>query len=133
MSTLIEVRSPIRGEILKTYRRPAEDEISATMKRAREAFTQWSQTPINERSRCVNSLRNLIVQKVDEIARDISEATGKTQTEAVLTELIPTPEIMKYYEKRRCPFCATSGGKQHGPSCILPPSSNTTRWGLFLF
>jgi len=100
VSTLIEVRSPICGEILKTYRKPTEDEISTTMKQAREAFTQWSQTPIKERSRCVNSVRNLIVQKMDEIARDISEATGKTQTEAVLTELIPTLEIMKYYEKK---------------------------------
>jgi acyl-CoA reductase-like NAD-dependent aldehyde dehydrogenase len=100
MNNLIEVRSPISREILKTYCKPAENEINATMKQAGEAFTQWSRTPIKERIRYVNSLRNLIVQKMDEIARDISEATGKTQTEAVLMELIPTLEIMKYYEKK---------------------------------
>jgi acyl-CoA reductase-like NAD-dependent aldehyde dehydrogenase len=70
------------------------------MKQAREAFAHWNRTSIKERIRYVNSLRNIIVQKMDEIAHDISETTGKTQTEAVLMELIPTLEIMKYYEKK---------------------------------
>jgi acyl-CoA reductase-like NAD-dependent aldehyde dehydrogenase len=53
---------------------------------------------------------------MDEIARHISEATGKTQTEAVLTELIPTLEIMKYYENK-----AVS---------ILRPERRKTTWSF---
>jgi acyl-CoA reductase-like NAD-dependent aldehyde dehydrogenase len=116
VNTLIEVRSPIHGEILKTYRKPAEDEISATMKHAREAFSQWSRIPIRERIRCVHSLRNLIVRRMDDIAGHISEATGKTRTEAVLTELIPTLEIMKYYEKKSV--------------SILRPERRKTTWSF---
>lgn len=116
MNTLIEVRSPIRGEILKTYRKPGQDEINDAMRQAREAFSQWSRTSISERIRCVHALRNLIVRRMDEIARHISEATGKTQTEAVLTELIPTLEIMKYYENK-----AVS---------ILRPERRKTTWSF---
>jgi len=86
------------------------------MKQAREAFTHWNRTSIKERSRYVNSLRNIIVQNMDEIAHDISEGTGKTQTEAVLMELIPTLEIMKYYEKKA--------------ASILRPERRKTTWSF---
>jgi len=100
VDTLIEVRSPVRGEILKTYRKPGQEEIGDMMRHAREAFSQWSRTSISQRIRCVHSLRNLIVRKMDALAGHLSEATGKTRTESVLTELIPTLEIMKYYERK---------------------------------
>jgi acyl-CoA reductase-like NAD-dependent aldehyde dehydrogenase len=100
VDTFVDVRSPVRGEILKTYRKPGQEQIRDTMRHAREAFSQWSRTSISQRIRCVHSLRDLIVQKMDDLAGHISEATGKTRTEAVLTELIPTLEIMKYYERK---------------------------------
>lgn len=67
--------------------------------RARQAGPAWAQTSFKERAACLGRLRNLIVNEMDAIAGILTTVTGKTPVEAVMTEIIPTVENLRYLEK----------------------------------
>lgn len=67
--------------------------------RAREALSCWRRTTLRERVALLAKLRNLIVDEMDAIAGRLTALTGKTPVEALMSEIIPTVENIRFLEK----------------------------------
>jgi len=95
----IVARSPVTGEILKTFTRPAPQEIDRAIERARTGSRLWKEKSIKERLFFLSNLRKIIIQNLDVIVENITESTGKVVAEAFMTDILPTLDIMTYYKK----------------------------------
>lgn len=74
-------------------------DVSALYERARAAFATWGITAPRERVRVLARLRLLVVERLEELARVIAEATGKPAFEAMTTELLPVLDTLAWLEK----------------------------------
>jgi acyl-CoA reductase-like NAD-dependent aldehyde dehydrogenase len=75
-------------------------EIETTFNTARQAFTQWKKKTVPERVAYVSALRKIIVKNLDRIIACVSESANKVSMEALNSDILPTLEMMKYYEKQ---------------------------------
>ena len=100
MGAPIENRSPLIGELIKTYPKPSDDEIKDVIRKAREEFLLWSQIPLTKRLKLIGDLRRLIISQIDEIVDLLRLVTGKTRVEALINEIFPTLDAIRFYEKQ---------------------------------
>ncbi len=77
----------------------APDDLTRRVGEARRTFADWRKISVAERVGILGRFRNLLVERQETVARAISRATGKTAMEAVLNEIIPVLETLKYLEK----------------------------------
>ncbi len=77
-----DVPNPATGEVLARVPLSTRDDVDAAVKAAREAFLDWSETPVVERSRIMFRYQQLLFQHQDELARTITEENGKNLAEA---------------------------------------------------
>ena len=66
---------------------------------AESAFTNFSKTSISKRIQLLTNLQNVIAEKQNEIAARIHAVVGKNETEALLTEVLPTLAFIKDYRR----------------------------------
>lgn len=64
---------------------------------ARKAQEQWARLSFRERKKHILRIRDLVVSQADEIARSISENSGKTRIDALATEVIPSALSAEWY------------------------------------
>jgi acyl-CoA reductase-like NAD-dependent aldehyde dehydrogenase len=107
---------------------PIEDRAE----RARRAGAVWAQSTFKERADCLSRLRNLLVEEMDDIAASLTALTGKPPVEAVMTEIIPAVENLRYLEKNLARFLAPE--KRPTPFSFQHSSSRVERspWGWVL-
>lgn len=74
------------------------------LKRARSAFEGWKETTLKERLLLTANLRRLIVRRLDPVLEAIRDTTGKVEVEALNADILPTLEIIRYYEKNAARF-----------------------------
>ncbi|MFH1732187.1 MAG: aldehyde dehydrogenase family protein [Planctomycetota bacterium] len=89
-------------------------DATAVMSAARAAAREWRAVPVAERASLVGRLRCEVVGARADIARTICGEAGKTEIEALLSDILPTLEILRYLEEhaagilrsqaRRTPF-----------------------------
>ncbi|TCP59191.1 acyl-CoA reductase-like NAD-dependent aldehyde dehydrogenase [Tumebacillus sp. BK434] len=91
--------NPATGEAITEIPETDASAVQAAMKRARDAFPAWSRTPLDVRLGCLKRLREHLVDQMDPVAQDIAKATGKVQVEAVIAEIFPTVDTLRYIEK----------------------------------
>jgi len=72
-------------------------EVSAAVKRAREAQPAWASLTFRERARVILRARQIVLDEIDEIATLISRETGKPVSEAISMEIVPTLDLMQYF------------------------------------
>ena len=77
----------------------AAEDVTAAVGRARVAFQSWKQTTFAERLRLVMKAREVILAQVDEIARLISDESGKPVAEAFSMEIAPVLDLMQYFAR----------------------------------
>ena len=75
------------------------DDIEQAVQRARAAFGKWKTSSIRERLTYVSALRRILVRDLDSITSCIANSTGKVDAEALNSDILPTLELLKYYEK----------------------------------
>lgn len=99
---------------------------------ARRAGISWAQTTFKERADLLVRLRNLIIDELDAIAGCLNTTTGKTPVEAVMTEIIPTVENLRYLEKNIAGVLSPQ--KRPTPFSYRHSSSHVERhpWGWVL-
>lgn len=78
----LEVKNPATGEIVGTVPNAGQKETRLAIEAADEAFTSWSQLTAYERSRYLEQLYELALDKKDELARMITMEMGKPLSEA---------------------------------------------------
>ncbi|NLC69919.1 MAG: aldehyde dehydrogenase family protein [Desulfuromonadaceae bacterium] len=75
-------------------------EKSGIMQRARVASSAWSSHALGTRIEKLAILRRLIVSRREEILAAVAQDAVKVRTEALVTDLLPTLEILKFNEKQ---------------------------------
>lgn len=68
--------------------------------RARAAWPRYASISLRERARILRVMRRAILERGDEIARVISEETGKPELEAFAHEVLVVAALLRHYERR---------------------------------
>ncbi|HEY3580213.1 MAG TPA: aldehyde dehydrogenase family protein, partial [Pyrinomonadaceae bacterium] len=77
----------------------AASEVSAAVKRARQAQSSWAKLSFRERSRFILMAREIVLAQVEEIATLIARETGKPPPEAISMEVTPTLDLMQHFAR----------------------------------
>ncbi|MCF6216279.1 MAG: CoA-acylating methylmalonate-semialdehyde dehydrogenase [Emcibacter sp.] len=89
------VYNPATGEEIAQVTMGGAAEIEAAAQAAKNAFPDWSNTSPAKRANVMYSLRQIMSQRADEIARTISREHGKTHDDA-LGEVARALEVVEY-------------------------------------
>jgi acyl-CoA reductase-like NAD-dependent aldehyde dehydrogenase len=100
------ILNPATGEPVAERVEHGTKELTAAMERARHAQPAWAATPVADRARVVRRVQRWIVAHADEIARIVSDCTGKPRVDALSTEVLPSAILCNYYARRARRFLA---------------------------
>jgi malonate-semialdehyde dehydrogenase (acetylating)/methylmalonate-semialdehyde dehydrogenase len=78
----VDVTNPATAELLGRTPLSTNADVEAAVQAAADAFPAWRRTPPGERVRYLFTLRNLLVEHIDEISKLITRENGKTFGEA---------------------------------------------------
>ena len=90
------MKSPTNGEDLGTERAATEEEVRECIRKARVAQKKWKETSFAERRSVLADLQKLLVERMEEIARNSVKETGKTYLEGIQGEVLPTCEKIRF-------------------------------------
>jgi acyl-CoA reductase-like NAD-dependent aldehyde dehydrogenase len=84
-----------------TEERPEANNTPTTeaMRRANAAFAKWAAVPPERRAEHFGELRRRVLQQREAIARTVCSEAAKTEAEAMLSDLLPTLEMLRYLER----------------------------------
>ena len=99
-------KSPLDNQIFGEYKISDDNDIKAAFSKARKAQKIWSKTSLKQRSKVLKALRQAITADIDELVDLISKDSGKTNLEALMADIYPSLELIKYYEKKVNKFLA---------------------------
>lgn len=74
-------------------------EVKTAVENAREAFRAWRKTSFSERKNFIMKAREVILAEMDDIAKLISDESGKPIAEALAMEIAPVLDLMQYFAK----------------------------------
>ncbi len=103
----IPAHSPLDGQWLGDYARPDPDSIVKTLEHLRAAQAGWATVDVAVRAQAIGQLRRIIMARLDELVTSLCQITGKVPTEALLSEIYPVLEQLRYYETEAAKVLAT--------------------------
>lgn len=74
----LEVRNPASGELISFVPLSSRQTVDAVAKNARNAFSEWRETPVTKRIQYLFKLKDLLEENLEQIAQTITEECGKT-------------------------------------------------------
>src|SRR5258706_13909085 len=77
-----DVINPASGEVLASVPMSDDAEVIAAIQAAHAAFPAWRRTPAEDRIQPLFKLKMLLEERIDDLARTITQENGKTFTEA---------------------------------------------------
>jgi len=78
----IDIHNPATNEVVSVVPEATQAEMNAAVASASKAFKTWKETPVSTRVRTMFKLQQLIVNNLDDIAKNIVEEQGKTFADA---------------------------------------------------
>lgn len=106
MSALSTVQSdeiisynPSTGAEVGRVAQSSTDKVNATVELSRAAFQIWKKTTFKQRAAYIMQAREVILSEMDEIARLISDESGKPVAEAFSMEIAPVLDLMQYFAR----------------------------------
>ena len=93
-------RNPATGETLKELETTPSESLSGIMAKAKTAQEKWAAMRPKERAQHLYSLREVIINRVDEISELIAKENGKPRFEAMANEIIPSVDLISFFAKR---------------------------------
>jgi acyl-CoA reductase-like NAD-dependent aldehyde dehydrogenase len=102
-----ETRDPRTGEVIARLPEHGPAEVAQAVARAREAFHSWGQLAFDQRLEHLLAVRDLLLDRAEQVVDTICRETGKVRAEAVSTELLATCELIDFY-------------KRHGAKALRP-------------
>ncbi len=75
------------------------ENVKKAVEKSRQAFQEWKKTSFQTRAGFVMKARAIILSELDEIARLISDESGKPVAEAFSMEIAPVLDLMQYFAK----------------------------------
>ena len=92
--------NPRTGEVLAEVEVTPPDMLEAIVRRAVRAQETWAQTPLSRRIPLFRALLDRVVTEARDIAELVSREEGKPVKEALLTEVLPAAEGVRYLLRR---------------------------------
>lgn len=92
----MSVLAPATGEVIAEIEETPVHEVPMFYRKGREGFGMWSRLSISERTGYLRKLKQLMVDEMDEIAKIISEDTGKVLTESIVADIMPTLDAIDH-------------------------------------
>lgn len=90
--------NPATEKVLSEYDLADEKEIKEKMTLAKDTFQQRKNEMIAKRIKYLKEIRKVLVNDFTAIVEDIVVDTGKVDVEALMTDILPTLDLIKYYE-----------------------------------
>ncbi len=94
-----EIRNPATNEIIGQSELHDAEHLKNAMASARLAQAEWARLPVSKRSRMLRRLLQTLLDEADQIAVRISLNSGKTRTDAMVTEVLASVLAVNYYTK----------------------------------
>lgn len=92
--------NPATLEEIDRIRLLDESEVRRIVERANNAFPRWSSLEFDERAQYLLRVRDLIVERMDEIATTITRDMGKPKIEALVADIMTVVDLITLYSKR---------------------------------
>ena len=99
-SDSIVSRNPATNEVIGEVDVSDESQVHAAIERARVAQSEWASFSLKLRIAAIRKVKNVMIERRDEIARHLSSETGKTRLEALTGEVFPTVDCADYYVRK---------------------------------
>ncbi|MBS1963383.1 MAG: aldehyde dehydrogenase family protein [Bdellovibrionales bacterium] len=96
---LLSVRNPATGELLKELPLTPTAELRSLFERASEVQKRWAAVPLKDRVARLYSLRETLINHVDDLSELISNENGKPRFEAMVNEIFAAIELCTYFAK----------------------------------
>ena len=98
MMTLHAV-SPLDNTPLGSFTQTQPEMLTQQMQKARVAANHWAAVTVAKRCQQLAQINSVIMDNLDAICEVISQTTGKVRTEALLGEIYPVLDMVRYYQK----------------------------------
>jgi len=92
--------NPATGKEIGRVAETSAEEVKAAVEKSREAFKSWRKTSFATRKKFIMKAREVILAEMDEIARLISDESGKPVAEALSMEIAPVLDLMQYFARK---------------------------------
>src|SRR5687768_6117577 len=91
--------NPATGEEFGRVENTLPADVEAAVERSRAAFKAWRETTFAARKSFIMKAREVILAEMNEIARLISDESGKALAEAFSMEIAPVLDLMQYFAR----------------------------------
>ncbi len=98
METLQAI-NPVTGDVIDEFQRSHPEEVTKAVMNSRRSFENWKKISVLKRMEYLKAIRFNIMDNLDDYAAIISEDTGKVLTESLMSDILPTLDFIRYYEK----------------------------------
>jgi acyl-CoA reductase-like NAD-dependent aldehyde dehydrogenase len=89
--------SPESGATLDAVTATSPSEVPAIVARARGAQGAWADKPVRERAELLMAVKDRVLDRAEAIGKAIHDETGKPEVEALLSEVLPTADVVDYW------------------------------------
>jgi len=96
---MADIRSPSTGAVIAARQEHSFEDAARAGELARSSQPSWAATPVPARAAVIRRLGGWIVGHADELARLISDCTGKPRVDALSTEILPAAIMCDYYAR----------------------------------
>jgi succinate-semialdehyde dehydrogenase/glutarate-semialdehyde dehydrogenase len=91
--------NPATGEEIGRVENTSPEDVKAAVERSRAAFLGYRKTSFETRKKFIMKAREVILAEMEEIARLISDESGKPVAEALSMEISPVLDLMQYFAR----------------------------------
>jgi acyl-CoA reductase-like NAD-dependent aldehyde dehydrogenase len=95
----IETRDPRTGRVIARVPDHSAEDVAAAVFVARDNQRAWAALDYAERTEHLLAVRDLMLDRAETLVDVICSETGKLASEAVMTELVATAELIDHYAK----------------------------------
>ncbi len=99
MDKILTNINPATQEVIAEYNIASDKEIKDKMSLAKKCFNENKDKKITSRLDYLQKIRAVITSDFSNIVKDIVADTAKVDVEALMTDILPTLDLIKYYEK----------------------------------
>ncbi len=92
--------NPATGAEIGRMPNASAEDVRIAVENSRKVFADWRKTTFAERKKFVLKAREAILEEMDEIARLISDESGKPVAEAFSMEIAPVLDLMQYFARK---------------------------------
>jgi acyl-CoA reductase-like NAD-dependent aldehyde dehydrogenase len=105
-ATYRESRSPRDGRVLAEVEVTPPAALPALVATARKAGKAWAATPMRDRVRALRRIRDRWLAQGPSLARVLMDEGGKSEAEALMSEVVPSVDLFDYWTKAAPEFLA---------------------------